>query len=502
MKAKKAVLEMKNICKSFNGNPVLKNVDYTVYESEIVALMGGNGAGKSTLMKILNGVYQADQGEIRVGGKTVSTRGILDARAQGIGMIFQEFSLISTLTVAENIFLTHEPKKKTGMIDNEKCAARAKEILDRLGIDIDPRERVENLSVGYRQIVEIAKTLSFDIKILDMDEPTSALTERETKMLFDIVRNLVRSGISVVFISHRMKEIYQLCDRITVLRDGVIVLDDACSNVPIDNIVQYIVGTDMNKKFEWVPRKYSMDCTPVLEVKHLRYKDRVKDVSFKLYESEILGIAGLMGSGRSETLQSIFGLLKPENGEIYIEGERCQISKPMDAIRRRIALIPESRRVQGLVVEHSVKENMIVTILDKLRKGLFLNDKKADQIVRDQIELLNIKTDGMNKKICYLSGGNQQKVVISKWLANESKILMMDEPTVGVDIGAKTEIIHVIRQLADAGNSILIVSSELNELLAVADRILVFKDGHVIHEMKREEIENEEVLQHAIQGYQ
>ena len=491
---------MKNICKSFNGIPVLKHVDYAVNEGEVVALMGGNGAGKSTLMKILNGVYKVDQGEIFMAGKKVSIQGVLDARNQGIGMIFQEFSLISTLTVAENIYLTHEPKKKSGFVDNQKCVKDAGIILNRLGIDIDPKEKVENLSVGFRQIVEIAKALSFDIKILVMDEPTSALTERETVVLFEIVRNLLKAGISVVFISHRLKEIYQLCDRITVLRDGVIVLDDECGKVPMSSIVQYIVGSEMNKKFEWIPRSYSLAGTPVLEVRNLKCKNKVKDISLKLYKSEILGIAGLMGSGRSETLQAIFGLIQPEHGEIYIKGEKCEIRKPMDAINRQIGLVPEARRVQGLVTLHSLKENVIVTILGKLRKFLFLSEKEADRVVKEQIRLLNIKTDGIHKKIQLLSGGNQQKVVISKWLVNKSSILLMDEPTVGVDIGAKTEIIHIIRKLADEGNSVLIVSSELNELLAVADRILVFKDGRVIDEMRREEIANEEVLQHAIQG--
>ena len=267
-------------------------------------------------------------------------------------------------------------------------------------------------------------------------------------------------------------------------------------------MIQYIVGSDMNKKFEWIPRTYPIDQPPVLEVANLKYKNRVKDISFALHPSEILGIAGLMGSGRSETLLSIFGLLKPDAGEILVDGKPCVIRTPSDAIAKGIALVPESRRVQGLVVEHSVKENVIITILDRIKKGILLSEKEANRRVKDQISLLNIKTDGIHKKVRLLSGGNQQKVVISKWLANQSRILMLDEPTVGVDIGAKTEIIHIIRQLADEGHSILIVSSELNELLAIADRILIFKDGLVINEMMRKEITSEEVLQHAIQGYQ
>lgn len=496
------LLEMREIEKSFNTVPVLKKVNFSVGRKEIVALMGGNGAGKSTLMKILNGVYQADHGDIYIDGEKVEIRNVLDARKHGIGMVYQEFSLISTLSVAENIFLTNEPRKKTGLIDNERCITKAKELLDSLGISIDPRQKVEELSVGYRQVVEIAKALSRQIKILVMDEPTSALTEKETQILFGIVRRLVKMDISVIFISHRLKEIYQLCDRITVLRDGNIVISDRAEKIPMSEIVSYIVGSTMDKKFEWIPRKYSMDTTPVLEVKNLKYKNIVQDISFSLYRSEILGIAGLMGSGRTETLLSIFGLLQPEAGEIRIDGEKCEIKSPRDAIRRGIALIPESRRVQGLVMKHSVRENTLITVLDKIKKHGLLSGREGDELVKEQVRNLDIKTDGIKKQIDLLSGGNQQKVVISKWLANDSRILMLDEPTSGVDIGAKTEIIYRMRELADQGCSVIFVSSELNELMAVADRILIYKDGRKLKEMIRSDIQKEEELQRAIQGYE
>lgn len=496
------LLEMKGIGKSFNGVSVLKNVNFTVDHQDIVALMGGNGAGKSTLMKILNGVYHADQGEIFIEGQKVDIKNVLDARRYGIGMIYQEFSLVSTLTVAENIFLTQEPRKKSGLLDNERIVKKAKEILDSLGIDIDPRQKVEALSVGYRQIVEIAKALSGHIKILVMDEPTSALTEKETNILFGIVRKLTKMNISIIFISHRMKEIYQLCHKITVLRDGKVVISDEADKIPMDSIVSYIVGTAMDKKFEWVPRDYSMDTVPALEVRNLNYKNLVKDVSFCVYHSEILGIAGLMGSGRTETLTSIFGLQKPDSGGILVDGEKCNLNSPKDAIHRGIALIPESRRVQGLVMDHSVKENVLITVLDKIKKNAFLRESQGKRLVQEQIENLDIKTDGMKKQVCLLSGGNQQKVVIAKWLVNKSRILMLDEPTIGVDIGAKTEIIYRMRELADQGCAVIFVSSELNELLAVSDRILVFKDGEKIREIMRKDIEGEEVLQRAIQGYE
>lgn len=496
------LLEMKGINKSFNGIPILKDVDFCVKRNEIIALMGGNGAGKSTLMKILTGVYQADSGEVFVNGEKAEIHNVLDSRKFGIGMIYQEFSLISTLTVAENIFLTHEPRKKTGFLDNKRCVQESKRLLEQLGVEIDPTIRIEELSVGYRQIVEIAKALSQNVRLLIMDEPTSALTEKETEILFGIMRNLIKMDISIVFISHRMKEIYQICDRITVLRDGKIVVSDNAQSIPMDKIVSYIVGNTMSKKFEWIPRTYDTNIQPALEVRHLCYKDVVTDVNLKVFRSEILGVAGLMGSGRTETLLSIFGLLHRDAGEIYVNGKKINAHSPRDAILNGMALIPESRRVQGLVLNHSVKENVIVTILDNLRRFLFINEKEANSVVKDQVNSLAIKTDSIKKQIGLLSGGNQQKVVIAKWLANNSNILLMDEPTIGVDIGAKTEIIYRIRELADKGCAIVFVSSELNELLAVADRIIVLKDGKVIKEMNRKNIDNEEVLQRAIQGYE
>lgn len=309
-------------------------------------------------------------------------------------------------------------------------------------------------------------------------------------------------GISVIFISHRMEEIYRICDRISVLRDGEMVISDKAENIPMEKIVSHIVGTTMSKKFEWIPRTYDTNIQPALEVKNLNYKTEVRNVSFQLFRSEILGVAGLMGSGRTEMLLSIFGLLHRDGGEIWVNGQKADIRSPKDAISSGLALIPESRRVQGLVMGHSVKENTIITILDDLRKRLFISEKRANKVVEQQIESLSIKTDNMKKKINLLSGGNQQKVVIAKWLANHSSILLMDEPTIGVDIGAKTEIIYRIRELADKGCAIIFVSSELNELMAVADRIIVLKDGGLIREIGRNSIDNEEVLQRAIQGYE
>jgi len=496
------VLEMKNISKSFNGVPVLTDVDFCLRHKEIVALMGGNGAGKSTLMKILNGVYQADDGEILLNGEKVHIDSVIDANRHGIGMIFQEFSLVSTLTVAENIFLAHEPKKKSGLVDNALCIEKSKSILSGLGVDIDPTTRVEELSVGYRQIVEIAKALSHNVKILVMDEPTSALTNRETENLFEVVRKLVNMDIAIIFISHRIKEIYQICDRITVLRDGHVVVSDSKDNIPIDTIVNYIVGSESSKRYAWVPREFALDDTPILTVNNMSTEDKkVKDVSFSLHHSEILGIAGLMGSGRSETVLSLFGLEKVVGGSILVNGKPVRIDSPSDAINLGIALVPESRRVQGLVIDHSVQDNILITVLNEIQKIGWINDGQGTLIVEDAINKLRIKTESAKKAVNLLSGGNQQKVVLAKWLATKPAVLLLDEPTIGVDIGAKTEILHEIRYLSDNGCSIVFISSELNELLAVSDRILVLKDGVSIREVNRADLKGEEDLQRAVQGY-
>jgi ribose transport system ATP-binding protein len=495
------MLLMKNISKSFNGITVLDSVDFSVKKGEVHALMGGNGAGKSTLMKILTGVYTADQGEIFIEGKKVSIQNTDDARDNYISMIFQEFSLIPTLTVAQNIFLTRESKTSTGLLNDKECVAKTRELLRELEVDIDPNEIVGNLGVGYWQMTEIAKALSQETKILIMDEPTASLTKKETEILFSFINQLKAKGYAIIYISHRMDEILEICDRITILRDGKHVATENCKQIELDTVIQHIVGSGMDKAFEWKERTYSTDVTPVLEVKHLSSGTKVQDVHFKLYPGEILGVAGLMGSGRSEMVRAIFGIDQKESGDIFINGQKQTIESPSDAVEAGLALIPEDRRMQGLVLEHSVKENIILPILSKVKKGLLLDDKKANDIANEFVKKLNIKTDDIFKTTKLLSGGNQQKIVLAKWLANDPTVLMLDEPTIGVDIVAKTEIVDVIRELADSGKAILVISSELPELLALSDRVLIMHDGKIVKELKRREINSEEELQHAIQGY-
>lgn len=391
----KNVLEMKNIFKSFNGINVLNSVNFSVRKGEVHALMGGNGAGKSTLMKILTGVYKSDGGDILINGEKVIINDMKDSRRNHISMIFQEFSLIPTLTVAQNIFLSRESKSSLGLLNDKEAIHKTKELMKELEVDINPNELVGNLGVGYWQMTEIAKALSQDAQILIMDEPSSSLTKNETEILFNFINKLKNKGISIIYISHRMEEIFEVCDRITILRDGKNVITENIKDIKMEKVVQNIVGLEMDKAFEWVERTNDTDRDPIMEVKNLASGRRVQNVSFKLYPGEIVGIAGLMGSGRSETARAIFGMDPIDNGEIYIKGEKKSIKSSRDAIKSGLALIPEDRRVQGLVLDHSVKDNMILPILSKVKKGLTINNKKANEISEQLVRKLNIKTDAL-----------------------------------------------------------------------------------------------------------
>ncbi|WP_180956548.1 sugar ABC transporter ATP-binding protein [Bacillus canaveralius] len=495
------ILEMKNISKAFNGITVLDKVDFSLRKGEVHALMGGNGAGKSTLMKILTGVYSADQGEIIIEGKPVSINSFDDAKVNNISMIFQEFSLIPTLTVAQNIFLAREQKNSLGLLNDKESEKRTEELLNELGVNIKPTDIVQNLGVGYWQMTEIAKALSQDAKILIMDEPTSSLTKNETEVLFTIINELKAKDYSIIYISHRMDEIFQICDRITILRDGKYITTEKCSETDLDSVIKHIVGKEFDQAFEWQERPYSADGPPVFEVKNLSAGEKVQNVNLKIQPGEIVGIAGLMGSGRTELMRCLFGIDRIDSGEVFVEGKKHTIKNAGDAIAAGITLIPEDRRMQGLVLQHSVKDNMILPILSKLKKGLFVDNRRANDISKRFVEKLNIKTDDIFKQSNLLSGGNQQKIVLAKWLAHDPTVLLLDEPTIGVDIGAKTEIIDIIREMADSGKAILVVSSELPELLALSDRVLVMHEGQIKKEMKRTEINSEEELEYAIQGF-
>lgn len=493
------VIELKNISKSFSGVTVLDNVTFEVFPGQVHALVGGNGAGKSTLMKILTGVYQKDSGKILLNGKEVIFNSYKDAFQKGIAMIFQEMSSVPTLSVTENIFLNNEILKKRYFLDKSKMREKAVELLERLGVSINPDIIVENLTVGEKQMVEIVKALSSDAKILVMDEPTASLSAKEVDKLFQIVENLKNQGIAIIYISHRMSEILSIADTVTVLRDGQIVGELDNQDLKVEAIISYMMGDRGQTSFEWIPPKEKISKDIILEAQHLNINDLVQDVSFQLHKGEIIGFAGLLSSGRTEILEALFGIRKLKSGNISVNGKNVSIQSVQDAIDAGFGLVPEDRRTQGLVLGHSVKQNLILPILKKVQKGIFLNRKKINELTDYSIQELNVKTDSSDKIINLLSGGNQQKIVISKWLRSDMTILLLDEPTAGVDIGSKKELVATVRKFTDQGNAAIFVSSELQEMMAVCDRIYVLKRGKIINELRHDDIISEEVLQNAIQ---
>jgi ribose transport system ATP-binding protein len=491
---------MKGISKSFNGVRVLDDVDFEIRRGEIHALLGGNGAGKSTLMKILEGVYTADAGTIEVDGEPVQLSSAQDARARGIVMIFQEFSLVPTLTVSQNVSLLREGRNAFGLIDDRGARRRAREIFKQMEVDVDVDAQLGSLSTAYWQLTEIAKALSQDAKVLIMDEPTASLARSETERLFELVHRLQERGISIVYISHRLEEVFEIADRVSVLRDGRMILTEETAKLSTGDAIEAIVGRRMEAAAQWRPRAVDRAARPLLEVRGLESGARVRGVDFELYRGEILGLAGLMGSGRTEIARTLFGIDKTTAGEILIEGKPTRIRNPRDAIRAGIALIPEDRRVQGLVLDHTLRDNLLLPLLGGLNSGGLVNDGRGDKVAATLMEQLGIRGGSAGRPVRLLSGGNQQKVVIAKWLGTEPEILIMDEPTVGVDVGTKAEIIDMLRGLADAGKGVIVISSELPELLAVSDRVLLLREGRVERELDRSEIETEEQLHHAVQG--
>ena len=489
---------MRGIGKSFNGISVLKKADFTLRKGEVHALMGVNGAGKSTLMKILTGVYSKDEGCILLNGNEIDITSPKVAEQFGIAMIFQEFSLIPTLSVAQNIFLKREPTFLSGLvIDEAETIRKAQLILDELGEQIDPTMLVENLSVGKCQIVEIAKAISKNARILVMDEPTSSISEAEVSRLFKFVERLKETGISVVYISHRMSEIFTICDRITVMRDGEKVLTDTCKNLSMKTLIDTMLGSSTETTMTWHQRTHELGEKPALELVGLSHSNHFKNVDLAVYPGEVVGLAGLMGSGRTEILETIFGLNIADHGHVQVNGSL--IKNNADAISAGVALIPENRRTQGLVLDHSILDNFLLPNLEKFSKGFFVKTVAATIAMKKYISQLNISSNSVNKTVGLLSGGNQQKVILSKWLATNPAVLLLDEPTIGVDIGAKSDIVKLVRQLAAMGSAILVVSSEFEELMAMSDRIVVLKNGCVSDSLARTDIASEEILHHAVQ---
>jgi ribose transport system ATP-binding protein len=480
-------VRMSGIKKSFGGVRALKGVDLFVKAGSVHALVGGNGAGKSTVLKILCGVHAPDEGEISIFGVPMRVHTSDAARRLGVAMIFQELSLIPTLTVAQNIFLTREPRRAGVLVDTREANQQAQRLLGALGENIDPRTPVRRLSPGQAQITEIAKAISQKARVLIMDEPTSALSTTEVTKLFAFLRRITAQGVAVIYVSHRMDEISEVAEEVTIFRDGQRIVTAFLRDLTLDQIVEYMVGKRVHN-FTWKPRQVDRSQEPMLETRSLSGRGKPIDVSFRLFRGEVLGIAGLLGSGRSELARLLFGIDPIVSGEILVRGKPITITSPRSAIKAGIALIPESRQREGLIVAQSVVANLSLPRIDGLSRGPFLDKSSQTAMATELVKRLLVKTASLNVAVRTLSGGNQQKLVLGKWLAMEPEIIILDEPTAGVDIGSKSEIIELIRSLADSGKSIIIISSEPAELLAASDRILIMNDGRLARELGRNEI--------------
>lgn len=493
------IISLKNVHKSFGGVSVLNGVDFDLQKGSVHALVGQNGAGKSTMMKILTGVYTCDSGAIYIDGSKVKMNSYSDAVSHGISLIFQELSLIPTLTVAENIFLNREILEGP-FLGKKSMERKAHKLLQSLDIDVDVHSRVEDLDVGVCQMIEIAKALSVNAKVLILDEPTASLSEKETAHLFTLINSLKQRGVSMIYISHRMAEIFKICDTITVLRNGSIVTTKPTRDYSLTGLIEDMIGRK-TAALTTADEELASKCTgrPLMTVEHLNCGSRLKDVSFELREGEVLGLAGLMGSGRTEVVESLFGLNKDASGQVTINGQSYEIKGVRHAIDSGLALIPEDRRREGLVLMHSVEENLIVPIFDKLKRGLLLENKKVADIAERSISDMAIKTHSRKTPAFNLSGGNQQKIVVGKWLNSAPSVLLLDEPTAGVDVGSKREIIDKVRDFVGENRAAIFISSDILELISACDRFIVFYDGKVTATYNRSEI-TEEVLQYAIQN--
>lgn len=491
------LLEMKEISKSFPGVKVLDGVQLNLKRGEVLALMGENGAGKSTLMKILGGIYQRDGGTIVVKGQTQENMTPDIAAKRGIAIIHQELNLIPHLSIMENIFLGREfTYGKSGFVNWSRMRKEAKRWLEQLAINLDPATPVGELSVGQQQMIEIAKALSMQADILVLDEPTAALTNREIDALFDVIASLKRKGVGMIYISHRMEEIFQISDRITVLRDGRYVGTVETAETSLDELVKMMVGREITDRFPKVEVKPGEER---LRVENLTVRGKLSGISFSVRSGEIVGVAGLMGAGRTEMAKALFGAERIDGGAIFVDGKPVRISQPIDAIRAGIALVTEDRKEEGLVLPLSVRENIALPNLAKL-SSLGVMNRRTEQALSDEtIRRLLIKTAGGEQAAGSLSGGNQQKVVIGKWLATQPKILILDEPTRGVDIGAKKEIYDIMNRLAQEGVAILMISSELPEVLGMSDRVLVMHEGRITGSFSRMEA-TQELIMHAATG--
>jgi ribose transport system ATP-binding protein len=491
------ILRLENITKVFPGVKALDNVSLDLKKNEVHVLIGENGAGKSTLMKVLTGVYQPDHGKIFLHGKEESILNTKQAQEKGISIIFQEFNLVPNLTVAQNIFLGREPLNKMGLIDMSKQIAESQKLLDFLQANIDPTMEVSKLGVAQQQLVEVAKAISVNAEILVMDEPTAALSEREIENLFKVIKNLQENGVSIIYISHRMQELKIVGDRMTVLRDGHIIGTRDAATAELDELIQMMVGREISK--QRIRKANNSTGKIVLEVQNLSHAGLLKNINLHVHEGEIVGLAGLVGSGRTDLAQLIFGISKVDSGNIRVSGEKAGVS-PMKSIKQKMGFISEDRKRYGLSINLPIKINMTHASLKQLFPMGVINENKELSIAMEYRDQLNIATPDVTRDVVALSGGNQQKVILAKWLCTKSKFLIFDEPTRGIDVGSKEEIHNLMNLLANQGVGILMISSDLPEIMTMCDRIYVMRDGKIAKELDGFNTTQEEVIAYAVGG--
>ncbi|MFJ7683064.1 sugar ABC transporter ATP-binding protein [Peribacillus butanolivorans] len=490
-------IEMKNIYKAFGQNKVLEGVQFSLEAGEVHALMGENGAGKSTLMNILTGLHKHDQGTIEINGKETSFKDSKEAEEAGMAFIRQELNIWPEMTVLENLFIGKEMVNAFGVLRNKQMKARANEIFKTLNISLPFDKEAGLCSVGEQQMIEIAKALMTDAEVIIMDEPTAALTDREIEKLFEVMKGLTKKGVSLVYISHRMEEIFAICDRITVMRDGKTVDTKRIKDTNFDEVVQKMVGRELEDRF---PYREAHLGEVVLDVKELTKKGLFEDIHFAVRKGEIVGVAGLMGAGRTEIMRALFGVDQIDSGEITVEGKKVSIRKPTDAVRYGLAFITENRKEEGLILDFSVRENIGLPNLKSFAPSGLVKTEDEKKFAEMMIKRLHVKTSSTETIIGNLSGGNQQKVVIAKWIGTSPKVLIMDEPTRGIDVGAKREIYELMNELTERGIAIIMVSSELPEIVGMSDRILVVHEGKIAGELKKQEVTQEKIMALATGG--
>lgn len=487
------LLQIQNVTKRFPGVLALNNVSFDVERGKVHALVGENGAGKSTLMKILSGVYQADGGQILFKRQPIDYTNPRQAQAAGITTIYQELNQIPLLTVMENIFLGSEITRGP-LINWKEIRQQSRALLEKLHVDVDPTVQLSQLGVGQAQMIEVAKALHHDAELIIMDEPTAALSLREIENLFEIVRELRDNGVAVIFISHHLDEAFEICDTITVLRDGEHISTQPTESLNMDELIRLMVGRRLDEQF---PKEVAEKGEELLRVENLNQEGKLYNINFSVHAGEVLGVAGLVGAGRTELMRAIFRADLIDSGQVYVEGKPIKIDNPCDAIRQGIALLTEDRKSQGLLLHLSTKDNISITVLDDFVRWLLIESKKEQELARQYVKSIDIKISGLGQLARNLSGGNQQKVVLSKWLATRPKVLLFDEPTRGIDVGAKVEIYKLINAFVADGGAVIMVSSELPEILGMSDRIMVIHQGHVSGFLDRSEATQERIMEMA-----